>query len=232
VVTDVETVAVSLHFDPRSMSRGWPYFELHKAYQGKIQILGHVDAGIKPTTARLWERIESLLKGFSLNDLWRLKKDFPLSIPGYAAAIDGLVILRTQILNANQPTRICESDLSFSTEKLELLRNLLKSCKQMKISNLKSAHGFVGPLLSCDDASVRHMEVLSSIYGIVAYDARLVFEEVERAPLEAFVHQIVKPNLDYIAVIDLCHCSFTNGSDGERVKLMAAEPTKPNPIQL
>jgi hypothetical protein len=61
---------------------------------------------------------------------------------------------------------------------------------------------------------------------------RLPFDS-ELLLIREFVNDIIKPNLDYLAVIDLCYCNFTNAvSDAERVKQMAAKQTKPNPIRI
>lgn len=209
---EVQSIVVSLHFHPQSMTRGWPYFELYKASQGNVSILGQPLSTIAPRVVVIKNKFHKLSFPFSLEYLKSLKNDFPLSIPHFSSSLESLINCRENILKEYSPklgpNGLRESKLIISWAPTELVSRLQASCGYFA--------NFPDEIFEMDDTA----DSIRFVYSKCCENSVFLHEH-EKSLVEQLI-RIVEENLSYLATVDLCYCTFTNGTDADRVKQLAS----------
>lgn len=173
---------------------------------------------------------------FSLNDLESLKNNFPVSLPEYTACLENLIATRRNFLldhNSMLENALKEPEQLATKDQLWFVKLVVEwGPLAIEVMQLKSSRGFLAQFfLPNGDCKGHGLKTLQHVFAIVCHKFSFIWNERELAIVEKLI-TIVESQLDYLAVVDLCFCKFTNGSDAERVKEMTRKETPKKVIKI
>lgn len=235
-----QTTVLTLHYHPQAMVRGWPYFEMYQAWKGKnagqVTIMGHA-LNIKPRATLLAENAARFLDKFSLDDLNEFLKEFATATPEFRKALDELERARHGfILKCQKTLETAAANKTFSSVSpadFAQVMEVLKLAPHDQVfthagnAGLNPASQFfnIGPT-----AGVMYVTPVCYVWQQIISRVRFRSPE-DDAPSKYFVNEVVQPQLNYLAMIDLCFCTFTSGKDSDAVKELIFKKTKPVTIK-